>query len=114
MRRYVARWPDDPEAWVLLANHQYHHPDWMGRSPEEVLEPFDRVIALDSTLATAYFHPVEVSFCIQDPELYRRYMEPLLRVAPDRPPRVERLEQLAEACFGPEGDCYRRWCPSGG
>ncbi|MDX1647933.1 MAG: protein kinase [Longimicrobiales bacterium] len=26
---HLRRWPDDPEAWIVMANLQYHHPEWM-------------------------------------------------------------------------------------
>jgi tetratricopeptide (TPR) repeat protein len=80
---YVRRWPDDPEAWFLVANYQWHHPEWMGRTTAQVLEPFDRVIALDSTLTIAYRHPLQLALHNRDKELYDRYMQPLRRFVAD-------------------------------
>lgn len=101
---HLQRWPDDPEAWIVMANYQYHHPTWMGLSTSEILEPFDRVIALDSSLVAAYFHPIHIALQHRDRRLFDRYMEPLLRrVDLDGAPHVERLLSRGEACFeGPE------------
>ena len=102
LRPYVSRWSDDPEAWILVANYQFHHPEWMGRSRDEVLEPFDRVIALDSALAMAYEHPLQIALHNRDKSLYDRYMQPLIRRMPNLSDyaRWARIVQRAEVCFG--------------
>lgn len=101
LRPYLQRWPDDPEAWIVLANYQYHHPRWMGLDTDQILEPFDRVIALDSSLVAAYFHPIDIALQNRDRRLFERYMEPLLRrVELDEAYRVARYVEHGDACFG--------------
>jgi len=55
------RYPDDPEAWFLLGEASDHFGPYAGRRSGEVLNAFDRVIALDSAFAPAYIHPIETA-----------------------------------------------------
>lgn len=72
-RSYLQRYPSDADGWYLLGEAQYH-----GRAtrplPANVLrEPFDRVLALDSSLAPAAIHPMELAVAAGDTALLRRY-----------------------------------------
>jgi tetratricopeptide (TPR) repeat protein len=72
-RSYLQRYPEDADGWYLLGEAQYH-----GRNvrplPAGVLrEPFDRVIAIDSSLAPAAIHPMEIAIASGDTLLLRRY-----------------------------------------
>ena len=95
---YLGRWPDDPEAWFILANQQYHHPEWMGLSADTVLAPFDRVIELDSTFVMAYVHPVQIAIHQNDRALADRYVTALRAVSGDSE-RVRGLERSIRVCF---------------
>ena len=95
---YLTRWPDDPEAWFILAKQQYHHPEWMGLSADEVLAPFDRLIALDSTFAMAYVHPVQIAVYQNDRELAEQYLA-ALRAVSGESERVQGLERIIGVCF---------------
>src|SRR5437879_3282827 len=47
----------------------------VGRTtPEQILEAFDRAIALDSAFGPAYIHPVEVALHLGRPAAARRYL----------------------------------------
>jgi len=57
-RAYVQRFPDDADGWYLLGEAQYHARAASPLPPADLIAPFDRVIALDSTLTPAAIHPV--------------------------------------------------------
>jgi eukaryotic-like serine/threonine-protein kinase len=56
--------PDDPEVLLLRADLQFHHEGYAG-GPEGgergVRQGFDAAIALDSSFAPAYIHPIELA-----------------------------------------------------
>jgi len=62
----VGRYPTDPEAWYELGDARMHWP--------QILEAFDRAIALDSAFGPAYIHPVEVALQLGRPAAARRYL----------------------------------------
>jgi tetratricopeptide (TPR) repeat protein len=74
MRRYVAAWPDDVEGWNLLGETQYHTNQLTGYTPKQLQEPFDRVLALDSSLAPSAIHPLETTLRAGDSAGFYRYL----------------------------------------
>jgi eukaryotic-like serine/threonine-protein kinase len=78
-RGYVAKYQDDIDAWLLLGEVLYHGRQLLGPTPAEIREPFDRVLALDSSLAPALSHPLELSLAASD-SAFARYVR-LLRIA---------------------------------
>jgi len=70
----VGRYPNDPEAWYELGDARMHWPLVGRTTPEQVLEAFDRAIALDSAFGPAYIHPVEVALHLGRPAAARRYL----------------------------------------
>ncbi len=72
-RRLVARYPSDPEAWNHLGETIYH----LGQSESipfrEMLAPFERVLALDSTFRGPLDHLTELSARIGDLEAFDRF-----------------------------------------
>ncbi|HJS47049.1 MAG TPA: serine/threonine-protein kinase, partial [Gemmatimonadales bacterium] len=66
--------PDDPDAWYLLGEARMHSRSSVPWSVEEIVGPFDRVLALDSTLTPAVIHPVEIALATRDSARYVRYM----------------------------------------
>src|SRR5438445_1196767 len=52
----VRLYPDDPMAWYRLAELRFHGGFVVGSTPRQALDAFERTIALDSTIAAAYFH----------------------------------------------------------
>lgn len=69
----TSRYPQDPEPWYLLGEARYHFGGWTGVTPEEMLEAFDRAIALDSAFGPAYIHPVQLALNLEGPGPARRY-----------------------------------------
>jgi tRNA A-37 threonylcarbamoyl transferase component Bud32/TolB-like protein len=71
--QYVDRFPEDADGWYLLAESQFHTRGYRPLPTDSLLAPFDRVIALDSTLTPAAIHPVELAVEARDDLLLRRY-----------------------------------------
>src|SRR5207244_6168069 len=70
----VGRYPHDTEAWYALSTARLLWPLVGRTTPEQVLEAFDRAIALDSAFGPAYIHPVEVALHLGRPAAARRYL----------------------------------------
>src|SRR5207245_1354796 len=70
----VGRYPTDPEAWYELGDARMHWPLVGRTTPGQILEAFDRAIALDSAFGPAYIHPVEVALQLGRPAAARRYL----------------------------------------
>jgi TolB-like protein len=81
----VALSPNDPEVLLLRADLQFHQEGYAGGpvgGQRGVRQGFDAAIALDSTFAPAYIHPIELA---GDAAHARPYVAGYLRaVAPDR------------------------------
>jgi eukaryotic-like serine/threonine-protein kinase len=76
----TSRYPDDPEPWFLLGEAGAHAGPFAGRSYEQVLQAFDRSIALDSAYAPSYIHPIEIS-ATYGAEAIRKYLRPYLTLS---------------------------------
>ncbi len=74
MRRYVGQHPEDADGWYLLGESQYHTRNLTGLDAAALREPFDRVLALDSTLTPAAIHPLEITLADRDSTNFRRYL----------------------------------------
>jgi serine/threonine-protein kinase len=86
----VRRYPDDPEAWYRLGESRWH--DRMGpginATDREVLEAFDRAIALDSSFAPAYEHPIQLALDLDGPERALGYLDGMRRAMRQDPPNL--------------------------
>jgi tRNA A-37 threonylcarbamoyl transferase component Bud32/tetratricopeptide (TPR) repeat protein len=74
MRQYTQLHPEDADGWYLLGEAQYHTRNYRPIPPAEQVAPFDRVLALDSTLTAAAIHPVEVAITERDTFLLKKYL----------------------------------------
>jgi tRNA A-37 threonylcarbamoyl transferase component Bud32/TolB-like protein len=81
MRTYVAQNPEDVDGWFLLGESQYHTRNLVGYDDSTLRSPFDRVIALDSTLTPAAIHPLELTLLAQDSGRFHTYFRVLERAA---------------------------------
>ncbi len=79
MEATTVRYPNDPEAWYLLADMRYHSDPKL--TDREALSYFDRSIAADSDFAPAYIHAIELAYRY-GPEVGRRYADAYLRRDP--------------------------------
>lgn len=77
MRSYVTAYPEDADGWYLLGESQYHTRLYRPLAPAQLLAPFDRVLALDSSLTPAAIHPIEVALFLGDSTLARQYVRVL-------------------------------------
>jgi tetratricopeptide (TPR) repeat protein len=82
MRRYVNRFPDDPEGWYLLGDIRYHAQPILGFDLEDLIGPFERALELDPTLVPARVHPLELSLEYGDSARYSQHLEALRGTAP--------------------------------
>jgi serine/threonine-protein kinase len=79
MRSYTARYPDDVDGWFLLGESLYHTRHIVPYDPATVRAPFDRVLALDSSLSPAAIHPLELALIYRDSVNYRPYLNILAK-----------------------------------
>jgi len=70
---YSRAYPDDADGWYLLGEAQYHGRTYRPLPPAELIAPFDRVLAIDSTLTQAAIHPLELAIVQHDTALITRY-----------------------------------------
>lgn len=98
-RAYLQRYPQDADGWYLLGEAQYHGRGFRPLSPEELQAPFDRVLQLDSSLAPAAIHPMELAVATGDTVLLRRY-EAVFRSAGSE----SELNRVAQVRLAMSGD----------
>jgi serine/threonine-protein kinase len=95
LRAYVARYSDDAEGWYQFGDVQYRARYLLALAPQDLYAPFDRVFGLDSTLAPALIHPVELALEELDSVRVTRYAAQLGRAAVSRESEsVERARRL--------------------
>ncbi|HEY9015067.1 MAG TPA: hypothetical protein VIM84_08390, partial [Gemmatimonadales bacterium] len=72
----VRLYPDDPEFWYQLGEKRYHLDwDWLHQTPaEQILEAFDRAIALDSSFVPAQVHRPSIVLSVYDNAAWDRYV----------------------------------------
>jgi hypothetical protein len=72
----VRLYPEDPELWYHLAEVRFHQ-DWMHRTdPRQILDAFDRTIALDSSFVPAYVHAPTLALFLYGRQGWDRYITP--------------------------------------
>lgn len=76
----VRRYPEDPEAWFELGDLRFHLGFFFRNTWNDARAAFDRAIALDSSFALAYVHPVEIALTDNDPEAALRYVRGYLAI----------------------------------
>lgn len=81
MQKYVADWPDDLEGWNLLGETQYHTRYLNGLDERTLEKPFDRVLAIDSSLSPVAIHPLELSLASRDSAGFQRYLNVIRKYA---------------------------------
>src|SRR3989454_1022030 len=75
------RYPEDPEVWYQLGEVRFHAGFVGGYTWSDARAAFDRAIALDSTFAPAYVHPVEIALNDNDPGAALRYVRAYLAIS---------------------------------
>ena len=84
LQEMVRRYPDDALAWYELGELRMHFGFGraMNLTTAEVREPFLQAIALDSTFAPAYIHPVELSLRLSDTAAAHGFARAYIGLAP--------------------------------
>ena len=77
LSRYVARYPDDAEAWYLLGDVRYHARPVLPFDLEELYAPFQRVLELDPSLGPAFIHPIELAISFRDSAAFVHWLAAL-------------------------------------
>jgi hypothetical protein len=75
LERATGEYPDDPAVWYTLGDARYH----FGYGPAavtewEILDAFDRAIALDSAFAPSYIHAIELALKVGGRPRASRYI----------------------------------------
>ncbi len=99
LERFVALYPDDADGWELLGDAQLHSIEVTGRPLASPLAAFDHAIALDSSAAPAYMHPLDLALMLGDSVAFDRHMEGFARIA--APERVSSYRNARALRWGP-------------
>ncbi len=105
---YLNRYPDDPEAWFVVVDADFHRreeADPLGAAlmaPDDRLRPFDRVLQLDPSYTPALIHPLEISLESGDPALIYRYLSAVRVAAPADTMAQRSYQAVADALQTPE------------
>ena len=95
MLRYTAAHPDDVDGWYLLGESQFHRRSMRPMTPEALRAPFERVIALDSSLTPAVIHPLDLALSQNDRATFERFLPVLQRSgAADQVQRFRSMEAI--------------------
>lgn len=71
MEDAVKRYPDDPDAWVLLGEHYVHQGDRLNRTLDDTWRAFSTAAQLDPTFSPTYIHYAETAIRRGDVEQAR-------------------------------------------
>ncbi|MHB1330322.1 MAG: hypothetical protein ACYC2K_19150, partial [Gemmatimonadales bacterium] len=100
-RLYLTQYPNDVEGWFILGESYYHNRATQPRTPDEIRAPFDRVIALDSSLTPAALHPAEMAIAYRDSALLDRYIGVMRRAGSDD--EAQGYQAAADLAWGRRG-----------
>lgn len=64
----VRRYPDDPEAWFMLAESYLHLGEATGAGAQEALDAVNRAIRLDPGFAPYYVHAIDLNMILSRPD----------------------------------------------
>ena len=67
-------YPDDLEALHLLAEIGFHQRPLFGLGLEELMDPVERLLALDPTMTAGLIHPIETALQFGDKARFERYL----------------------------------------
>jgi tetratricopeptide (TPR) repeat protein len=81
MEDAVKRYPDDPDAWILLGEHYVHQGDRLNRTLDDTWEAFSRAAELDPTFSPTYIHYAETAMRRGDVEEARSLIDRYLTLS---------------------------------
>jgi tetratricopeptide (TPR) repeat protein len=85
LQEAARRFPEDPETWYALGEVQFHRGRWLGVTPEQQFEAFEKALALDSGFALAYPHAISLGLETGGLAVARRYGAAYLALEPAGP-----------------------------
>ena len=91
IRALLDAYPDDLEALHLLAEIGFHQRPIYGLGFEELTEPVEQLLALDSTMTTGLIHPIEVALQFGDQTRFERYLGMAEATGLERAPEFRRV-----------------------
>ena len=71
---FLEVYPDDLEALHLLAEIRFHQRPLFGLGLDELVEPVERLLAVDSTMTAGLIHPIEAALQFGDRSRFERYL----------------------------------------
>lgn len=74
LQTFLEAYPDDLEALHLLAEIGFHQRPLYGLGLGELVEPVERLLAVDSTMTAGLIHPIEVTLQFGDRDRFERYL----------------------------------------
>lgn len=83
LKAAVTKYPDDPEAWFMLAETYLHLGEATGGTMEDVRDVLARATELDPGFAPYYQHVADVAIVLHDREAAEAAMDTYERLAPD-------------------------------
>lgn len=90
------RYPDDPEVWYELGEARFHWGTFVGVTAAQMLEAFDRSIALDSAFGPAYDHPVQLGLRLGGVAAFRQRAAAYLNLHPRDSVGIRLIQWLVE------------------
>jgi len=78
----VRLYPEDPEMWYALGEIRFHSGWYLDLTRRQILDAFDRAIALDSGFTPAYVHPTALALALYGMAGWNRYARPYLSRRP--------------------------------
>lgn len=103
----VRRYPDDPEAWFMLAESYIHLTEATGAGPAEALEAVNRAIRLDPGFAPYYVHAIDLNMVLSRPDSAGAVMERYERFSGAESLQAEYLAAYDYYFGGPDGTSDR-------
>ena len=110
-------YPDDPEAWHAMGEARMHLGHLARATMPQMLEAFDRAIALDSSFGSPWVHAMELGPALQGVDAWDKYLGPYLahvRVPPGRDSTLRLIDLLLHPGSGqkPRTDSLLRSAPA--
>ena len=74
IRALLDSYPDDLEALHMLAEIGFHRRPFHGPGLDDLMEPVERLLAVDSTMTAGLIHPIEAALQFGDRTRFERYL----------------------------------------
>jgi tetratricopeptide (TPR) repeat protein len=108
LERLARTYPDDPEIWTMLGEAFFHLGPMALIPASASLEPFETAIALDSSFAPAYIHPIEMRLATgRDSAVVARLIDAYARYGAQDRERIASMRLAQALTYGgdvPSGD----------